>query len=74
MEKSRVPGLMLAVLCVITSEYACNCSKLDPEALFDFENDLNDPENKLSYGSLQGSKSCQWQGIGCDNKGVVVID
>ena len=75
MEKSRVPGLMLAVLCVITSEYACNCSELDPEALFDFGNELNDPENRLSYRSLRGSNSCRWKGIGCDyNKAVVLTD
>ncbi|XWS65043.1 hypothetical protein CRYUN_Cryun05aG0057000 [Craigia yunnanensis] len=71
--KNRVLGLMLAVLCVITSEYACNCSELDPEALFDFGSDLNDPENMLSYGSLRGGNSCRRKGIGCNNNGAVVL-
>ncbi|XVF06861.1 hypothetical protein REPUB_Repub06bG0087600 [Reevesia pubescens] len=76
MDNSRVLGLMLAVLSVITSKYACNCSELNPEALFDFGNDLNDPENRLSSGSLQGSNYCQWQGIGCNKKNgaVALID
>ncbi|EOY10127.1 Uncharacterized protein TCM_025506 [Theobroma cacao] len=74
MEKSRVLGLTLAALCVITSEYACNGSESNPATLFDFGNDLNDPENRLS--SWQGSNSCQWQGCGCNNNNgaVVVID
>ncbi|KAK6243768.1 hypothetical protein QUC31_010177 [Theobroma cacao] len=53
MEKSRVLGLMLAALCVITSEYSCNGSESDHEALFDLGNDLNDPEKRFKSGHLQ---------------------
>ncbi|XVF56509.1 hypothetical protein PTKIN_Ptkin06aG0126900 [Pterospermum kingtungense] len=76
MEKSRVVGLVLAVLSVISSEYACICSELDAEALFDLGNDLNYPENRLSSRSWKGSNSCKWQPIGCNNNNgaVIVID
>ncbi|KAK8367002.1 hypothetical protein V6Z11_A02G153500 [Gossypium hirsutum] len=81
MYKFTVLGLLLAVVCVITGEYVCNgdshlgnCSKSDLEALFDFKNGLNDPENRLS--SWQGSGCCQWHGIGCNNStgAVIMID
>lgn len=78
MYKFTVLGLLLAVVCVITGEYVCNgdshlgnCSKSDLEALFDFKNGLNDPENRLS--SWQGSGCCQWHGIGCNNSTTTVI-
>ncbi|GMI78927.1 hypothetical protein HRI_001562000 [Hibiscus trionum] len=67
MEKSMVVGLMLAVLCVITSEFACDGSELDPEAVFNFGYDLGDPEARLYYGSWKRSNRCQWQRIDCDN-------
>ncbi|KAK6232565.1 hypothetical protein SCA6_002638 [Theobroma cacao] len=57
MEKSRVLGLMLAALCVITSEYSCNGSESDHEALFDLGNDLNDPENRYGFWNLTGDIS-----------------
>ncbi|MBA0677992.1 hypothetical protein Goari_019361 [Gossypium aridum] len=81
MYKFTVLGLLLAVVCVITGEYVCNgdshlgnCSKSDLEALSDFKNGLNDPENRLS--SWQGSGCCQWHGIGCNNStgAVIMID
>ncbi|TYJ46824.1 hypothetical protein E1A91_A02G144700v1 [Gossypium mustelinum] len=81
MYKFTVLGLLLAVVCVVTGEYVCNgdshlgnCSKSDLEALFDFKNGLNDPENRLS--SWQGSGCCQWHGIGCNNStgAVIMID
>ncbi|XVF06859.1 hypothetical protein REPUB_Repub06bG0087400 [Reevesia pubescens] len=81
MENFAALGLLLTVLCVITGEYVCtgdshlgDCSKSDLEALFDFKNDLNDPENRLS--SWKGSNCCHWHGIGCNNStgAVIMID
>ncbi|OMP06180.1 hypothetical protein CCACVL1_01688 [Corchorus capsularis] len=82
MENSAVLWFLLGVLCVITGEYVCfaadsqkaNCSKTELEALFDFKNGLNDPENRLS--SWKGSNCCRWRGIGCNNStgAVTIID
>ncbi|KAK0573141.1 hypothetical protein LWI29_003540 [Acer saccharum] len=81
MERLSVFGLLLAILCAITSKYGSygdtkfsNCSKNDLEALINFQNGLEDPENRLS--SWKGSNCCQWRGIDCDNStgAVVSID
>ncbi|TXG55874.1 hypothetical protein EZV62_017187 [Acer yangbiense] len=81
MERLSVFGLLLAILSAITSKYASygdtkfsNCSKNDLEALINFQNGLEDPENRLS--SWKGSNCCQWRGIDCDNStgAVVSID
>ncbi|CAK9152306.1 unnamed protein product [Ilex paraguariensis] len=73
--------VVVAVLCSITTEFVrfgdtllLNCSESDIQALNDFKNGLNDPENRLS--SWSGSNCCQWPGIGCDNKtaAVTIID
>ncbi|CAA2952065.1 LRR receptor-like serine threonine- kinase FLS2 [Olea europaea subsp. europaea] len=41
------------------------CRATDREALLDFKNGLNDPENRLS--SWRGIDCCIWRGIGCNN-------
>ncbi|KAK7263906.1 hypothetical protein RJT34_31505 [Clitoria ternatea] len=48
-----------------------DCLASDVEALTDFKNGLQDPQNHLS--SWRGNNCCEWHGIGCDNiTGVVV--
>ncbi|XP_027157935.1 receptor-like protein EIX2 [Coffea eugenioides] len=48
-----------------------NCSANDLEALLDFKNGLNDPENRLSSWRARGC--CLWRGIACDdNTGAVI--
>lgn len=78
MERLSVFGLVLLVLCSIATDFVCygnshltSCTKFDLEALIDFKNGLNDPENRLS--SWRGSNCCQWRGIGCDNNTGAVI-
>ncbi|MBA0850625.1 hypothetical protein Goshw_002928 [Gossypium schwendimanii] len=73
MEKSMAVGLMLVVLCVITGEFACNGSGIDPQALFDLGNDLTHPETNLSYGSSKRSNCSQRQGIVCNNNNGVLL-
>ncbi|KAL2478320.1 disease resistance family protein/LRR family protein [Forsythia ovata] len=41
------------------------CRATDREALLDFKNGLNDPENRLL--SWRGLDCCLWRGIGCNN-------
>ncbi|KAG8497205.1 hypothetical protein CXB51_008578 [Gossypium anomalum] len=73
MEKSMAVGLMLVVLCVITGEFACNGSGIDPQALFDLGNNLTHPETSLSYGSWKRSNCSQRQGIVCNNDNGVLL-
>ncbi|KAG4154355.1 hypothetical protein ERO13_D03G052925v2 [Gossypium hirsutum] len=73
MEKSMAVGLMLVALCVITGEFACNGSGIDPQALFDLGNDLTHPETNLSYGSSKRSNCSQQQGIVCNNDNGVLL-
>ncbi|XP_059311605.1 receptor-like protein EIX2 isoform X1 [Lycium ferocissimum] len=81
MERLQVYILFLVILHSIAVEFACkaqngasNCSANDLEALVDFKNGLNDPENRLS--SWQGKDCCKWRGIGCSNTtgSVIKID
>ncbi|KAI9168817.1 hypothetical protein LWI28_002420 [Acer negundo] len=79
MERLSVFGLLLAILCAITSKYASNyddtkfsnCSKNDLEALINFQNGLEDPENRLS--SWKGSNCCRRRGNDCDNSAGAVV-
>ncbi|XP_060216743.1 leucine-rich repeat receptor protein kinase MSP1-like [Lycium barbarum] len=64
MERLQVYVLFLVILHSIAAEFACkaqngarNCSAIDLEALDDFKNGMNDPENRLS----------SWQGRDCFN-------
>ncbi|KAF8398364.1 hypothetical protein HHK36_017291 [Tetracentron sinense] len=81
MGKFSVLVMVLAILCLLSREFACNgdthlagCSESDRKALIDFKNGLNDPENRLS--SWRGSDCCDWRGVGCDNStgAVIAID
>ncbi|KAK7263907.1 hypothetical protein RJT34_31506 [Clitoria ternatea] len=68
-------GLMLLKDCVnITNAINVDCLASDVEALIDFKNGLQDPQNLLS--SWRDSNCCEWHGIGCDNitGAVVSID
>ncbi|KAA8515647.1 hypothetical protein F0562_018742 [Nyssa sinensis] len=78
MEIFSVLGLVFAILCSITAEYACNgdtylaaCLESDHDALIDVKIGIKDPENRLS--SWHGSNCCQWRGIACDNTTGAVI-
>ncbi|KAM3265336.1 receptor-like protein EIX2 [Capsicum annuum] len=81
MERLQVCFLFLVMLHSIAVEFACNaqngatnCSANHLEALVDFKNGLNDPENRLS--SWQGRDCCKWRGIRCSNTtgSVIKID
>ncbi|MCD7450361.1 hypothetical protein HAX54_005563 [Datura stramonium] len=81
MDRLQVCILFAVILHSIAGEFACkgqngatNCSANDLEALVDFKNGLNDPENRLS--SWQGRDCCKWRGIGCSNTtgSVIKID
>ncbi|CAL9004192.1 unnamed protein product [Prunus brigantina] len=50
------------------------CLETEREALIDFKDGLEDPENRLS--SWRGSNCCQWWGINCSNttSAVIVVD
>ncbi|KAK4379714.1 hypothetical protein RND71_001576 [Anisodus tanguticus] len=82
MERLQVYILFVVILHTIAVEkFACkgqngarNCSANDLEALVDFKNGLNDPENRLS--SWKGRDCCKWRGIGCSNTtgSVIKID
>ncbi|XP_009607039.1 receptor-like protein EIX1 [Nicotiana tomentosiformis] len=81
MERLQVYILFVVILHSIAVEFACegqnvgtSCSANDHEALLDFKNGLNDPENRLS--SWQGRDCCKWRGIGCSNTtgSVIKID
>ncbi|GMP41526.1 hypothetical protein CsSME_00011600 [Camellia sinensis var. sinensis] len=72
----------MVVLSSIATEFVCygnthlmNCSESDLQALIDFKNGLNDPDNRLSSWQSR-SNCCQWRGIGCDNStgAVIAID
>ncbi|KAM3285086.1 hypothetical protein P3S67_023885 [Capsicum chacoense] len=78
MERLQVCMLFLVMLHSIAVEFACNaqngatnCSANDLEALVDFKNGLNDPENRLL--SWQGRDCCKWRGIRCSNTAGSVI-
>ncbi|XP_028096255.1 LOW QUALITY PROTEIN: receptor-like protein EIX2 [Camellia sinensis] len=82
MERVPVIGLVMVVLSSIATEFVCygnthlmNCSEPDLQALIDFKNGLNDPDNRLSSWQSR-SNCCQWRGIGCDNStgAVIAID
>lgn len=73
MEKLSLMILVIAFLCLATTDLICfadthiaSCSKSDLEALIDFKNGLNDPENRLSSWT-SSTNCCQWRGIICDN-------
>ncbi|XP_061353156.1 receptor-like protein EIX2 [Gastrolobium bilobum] len=81
MEKMSIVRLLLPFLCLLLTDYALgshaqpvDCLSSDREALIDFKNGLEDPENRLS--SWTGNKCCQWCGISCDKitGAVVAID
>ncbi|KAK9283307.1 hypothetical protein L1049_011545 [Liquidambar formosana] len=78
MGRVSVLVLVLAILCSTTREFSCmvdaqlaDCLESDREALLDFKNGLEDPENRLS--SWQGINCCQWQGISCENSTGAVV-
>ncbi|PQQ19621.1 receptor-like protein 12 [Prunus yedoensis var. nudiflora] len=69
--------LLLILSCTIT-EFAFSsdarvirCLEAEREALIDFKDGLEDPENRLS--SWRGSNCCQWWGIHCSNTTSAVI-
>uniref|UniRef100_A0A2N9FTT1 Uncharacterized protein n=1 Tax=Fagus sylvatica TaxID=28930 RepID=A0A2N9FTT1_FAGSY len=77
----KVVVLLIAFLCLITRGFvskglaqSVKCLKSDQDALINFKNGLEDPENRLS--SWQGSNCCQWWGISCENStgAVVAVD
>ena len=81
MEKVAVFRLLIPYLCLIARWFVSNgvaqsvkCLTSDQEALINFKNGLQDPENHLS--SWQGSNCCQWSGISCKNStgAVVAVD
>ena len=72
---------LLPVLYLIAKICVCNgtvqlmkCLESDRDALIEFKNGLDDPENWLSL--WQGSNCCQWSAISCDNStgAVVAVD
>ena len=72
---------LLPVFYLIAKICVCNgtvqlmkCLESDRDALIEFKNGLDDPENRLSL--WQGSNCCQWSGISCDNStgAVVAVD
>jgi Leucine-rich repeat (LRR) protein len=72
---------LLPVLYLIAKICVCNgtvqlmkCLESDRDALIEFKNGLDDPENRLSL--WQGSNCCQWSAISCDNStgAVVAVD
>ncbi|KAF3959772.1 hypothetical protein CMV_015444 [Castanea mollissima] len=81
MKKVAVFRLLIPYLCLIARWFVSNgvaqsvkCLTSDQEALINFKNGLQDPENHLS--SWQGSNCCQWSGISCKNStgAVVAVD
>jgi Leucine-rich repeat (LRR) protein len=77
----KVVVLLIPFLCLITRGFvskgvaqSVKCLKSDQDALINFKNGLEDPENRLS--SWQGSNCCQWWGISCENStgAVVAVD
>ncbi|XP_021834725.1 receptor-like protein 12 [Prunus avium] len=69
--------LLLILSCTI-AEFAFSsdarvigCLETEREALIDFKDGLEDPENRLS--SWRGSNCCQWWGIHCNNTTSAVI-
>ncbi|XAR63470.1 Non-specific serine/threonine protein kinase [Bertholletia excelsa] len=75
MERVPVIGIFVVTLWAVTTKFVCygakNCTRSDLEALIDFKNGLNDPENRLS--SWKGINCCQWRGISCNNSTGAVI-
>ncbi|KAJ7949244.1 LRR receptor-like kinase family protein [Quillaja saponaria] len=76
----KIPVLLrflVPVLCLLTGGFhdviaqLVTCLESDQEALINFKNGLEDPENRLS--SWQGSNCCHWRGIVCENSTGAVI-
>ncbi|KAL6334047.1 hypothetical protein AAG906_001801 [Vitis piasezkii] len=70
-------GFILPILYLMAIQLACNGDthfdslQSDREALIDFKQGLEDPNNRLS--SWNGSNYCHWEGITCENDTGVVI-
>ncbi|KAK7263909.1 hypothetical protein RJT34_31508 [Clitoria ternatea] len=65
-------GLLLPLFCLLlihcvnsTNVIYADCLASDVEALIDFKNGLQDPQNHPSL--WRGNNCCEWHGIGCDN-------
>ena len=77
MERTSIMGFILPILYLMTIQLACNGDthfdslQSDREALIDFKQGLEDPNNRLS--SWNGSNYCHWEGITCENDTGVVI-
>ncbi|CAB4268168.1 unnamed protein product [Prunus armeniaca] len=71
--------VLLLILSFTKTEFAFSsdarvigCLEAEREALIDFKDGLEDPENRLS--SWRGSNCCQWWGIHCNNTTSAVIE
>ncbi|KAL6334603.1 hypothetical protein AAG906_019238 [Vitis piasezkii] len=77
MERTSIMGFILPILYLMAIQLACNGDthfdslQSDREALIDFKQGLEDPNNRLS--SWNGSNYCHWEGITCENDTGVVI-
>lgn len=78
-------GVFLPLFCLLLMDsvyiriaQAVDCLASDREALLDFKNGLEDPQNRLSSwrNTNTNTNCCQWHGIHCDNitGAVVTVD